>query len=135
MSIKMNIKMNISVKSSLIKSIDGKIKYKTFESDGREHYHLGLWIDGREEELNEIYKVEYELHPTFKKPIRSSNNRKNKFSITFWTWGTFDILVKIYKWSGEIEKLDYYMDYKLPKDDGETYIDVSRRDYRNSMKI
>ena len=75
--------MGIQIKQNVIKSTDGRIKFKKFTQAGHEHYHLGVWIDDDERELDQIAFVEYELHPTFSNPVRKSANRRNNFSITF----------------------------------------------------
>jgi transcription initiation factor IIF auxiliary subunit len=115
--------MTILIKHNVIKSIDGKVKYKTFKDGGKEQFHLGVWVDGTERELDSISKVEYKLHPSFRKQIRSSENRNNNFSITFWTWGYFEIEVTIYYSSGESKTLRHYLEYELPEK-AEDYIKV-----------
>ncbi|VUD41973.1 hypothetical protein TDB9533_00598 [Thalassocella blandensis] len=106
--------MSVSVKHNVIKSIEGKVKYKIFKEGGKEQFHLGVWIDGNERELDTITKVEYKLHESFKNQIRTSENRKNSFSITFWTWGYFNIKVTIHFANGETKFIDHYLEYELP---------------------
>jgi len=86
---------------------------------GKKHFHLGVWVDASQRELDEIEFVEYTLHPTFKKTNRHSRNRPNNFSITFWTWGVFNIKIAIHLHSGEIVNMDYYLEYELPSDNSE----------------
>ena len=117
--------MPIVIKQNVIKSTDGRIKYKKFNKGGREHYHLGVWIDDDDRKLDQINYVEYKLHSTFKNPVRKSSNRRNNFSITFWTWGMFQIEVIVHKHSGEVEKYTHDLSYTLPADDGNNYVDVS----------
>ena len=113
--------MTLVAKQNVIQTIDGKIKYRVPSEGGRERYHIGVWIDGPDEELDTIQKVEYRLHPSFNKPLRSSGNRKNNFSITFWTWGTFEIEVLVHKINGPTESFVHDMHFELPPDDGHTY--------------
>jgi transcription initiation factor IIF auxiliary subunit len=114
--------MSLSFDRQVIKDPKGRIKYKLFSRKGREHYHIGIWLDGEETELDQVEKIEYELHQTFKNPLRSSSNRDNKFSITIWTWGQFNIRATIYYKNGETEERQFYLDYDLPPDDGENYV-------------
>ena len=116
--------MNLNIKQNVIRSVDGRIKFKKFSKTGREHYHLGVWVDGSERDLDQIDYVEYELHPTFTNRLRKSKNRKNNFSVTFWTWGMFDIEVRVHTHSGEAETFTHRLEYSLPEDDGSTYIEV-----------
>lgn len=115
--------MPYTIKSNVIRNIDGKIKYKQFKEKGKKHFHLGVWVDASERELDEIEFVEYELHPTFQKKKRSSRNRPNNFSITFWTWGMFNINVSIKLHSGEVVSIGYYLEYSLPSERSE-YVQV-----------
>lgn len=114
--------MSLSFKQQVIKDPQGKIKYKLFRAGGREHYRLGVWLDGSDDELDKIERVEYLLDPTFKRPNRSSSNRGNKFSITFWTWGMFTIRATIYYKGGTTEERQHLLSYELPVDNGENYV-------------
>jgi transcription initiation factor IIF auxiliary subunit len=106
--------MSYLIKSNVIRSVEGKVKYKQLNENGKKHFHLGVWIEAPERELDEVEFVEYSLHPTFKKQKRVSRNRPNNFSITFWTWGMFNIDVTIHLHSGEIINKNYYLEYDLP---------------------
>jgi transcription initiation factor IIF auxiliary subunit len=120
----MKKEMGLAVKQNVIRSVDGRIKYKKFSDAGREHYHLGVWLDGEDRVLDEIDYVEYELHPSFKNRVRKSSNRKNSFSATFWTWGMFDIEVRVHYFSGDVDTLTHALEFSLPADDGTTYVAV-----------
>ncbi|MCP4486089.1 MAG: hypothetical protein GY820_02030 [Gammaproteobacteria bacterium] len=115
--------MSYKIKSNVIRSVDGKVKYKQIKEKGRKHFHLGVWVDAFERELDEIEYVEYKLHPSFRKQTRKSSNRPNDFSVTFWTWGMFNIEVSIYFHSGEMKKIDCHLKYSLPDDHSE-YVKV-----------
>src|SRR5882757_10425679 len=106
--------MSLEVESQVIRNPEGKVKFWVPSSKGRRHYHLGVWINGTDEELNRISYVEYLLHETFNKPLRRSENRENKFSVTFWTWGMFSIRVTIHFRDGSQKIINYYLSYQLP---------------------
>lgn len=116
--------MAFSVERQVIKNPEGKIKFWKPSENGREHFHVGIWIEGSDKELDSVDHVEYTLHPSFKRPMRSSSSRNNKFSITIWTWGMFMIDVAIFMKNGETHNIQYYLSYELPSDDGSNYIAV-----------
>tara|TARA_R100001377_G_scaffold85109_1_gene70323 strand:- start:584 stop:940 length:357 start_codon:yes stop_codon:yes gene_type:complete len=116
--------MTFSIHRQLIKTPQGKIKYWRPKEVGREHYHVGIWVEASEDELDTLEFVEYKLHASFKKPNRISRARGNKFSITVWTWGMFSIEVILHFKNGEIKQIPYYLSYDLPADNGENYTEV-----------
>ena len=90
----------------------------------REHFHIGIWIDGDPSDLNQVEKVEYLLHPSFRRMFRLSRNRESKFRVTIWTWGLFEIRIIIFMLDGSKLEINYFLDYELPPDDGSNYIQV-----------
>ncbi len=116
--------MKYTINRQLICNPEGKIKYKKFSSSGKEHYHLGIWVEANSEDLDRIEQVTYTLHPSFKRQERVSTNRKNKFSITIWTWGMFDISVAIELKDGSTEQIDFFLSFQLPEDDSQNYIKI-----------
>lgn len=116
--------MTLAIKQQIVKNPAGKIKYWKPNPSGREHFHIGIWLDGDSTELDKVLRVDYRLHQSFKKPNRSSSNRSNKFSITIWTWGMFTIDVEVHRRDGSVERMQYYLSYDLPPDDGTNYVAV-----------
>lgn len=117
--------MTLKLNSTIIRNPEKRIKFKTFRDGGKEHFHIGVWVEGDDQELDEIESVQYKLHPSFKKQVRESLARSNNFSITFWTYGMFNIEVTVVKTDGINETMNYYLEYELPDDDGTNYVDVS----------
>jgi len=115
--------MPYKVMNNVIRNVDGKIKYKQPNENGRKHFHLGVWVEATDRELDEVEYVEYKLHPSFKNQFRKSSNRPNNFSVTFWTWGRFTIVVSIHLHSGETKIIDHNLEYSLPSDRAE-YVEV-----------
>lgn len=68
-----------------------------FRLNGKNHYQVFLGIKSTEFDpaLSHVSYVEYELHPTFKQPIRISKNAHNNFEIEIMTWGTFVVKYKV----------------------------------------
>lgn len=117
--------MDLVFKNQIIKyKKTDKIKYIQRRESGQRHYHIGVWIEGTEDDLKKISKVEYLLHPTFKKPLRSSENRENGFGITFWTYGWFLIEAKIYLLDGSHIEKKYSLEFSLPKFSDDAFVKV-----------
>jgi transcription initiation factor IIF auxiliary subunit len=58
-------------------------------------WEWSVWIDGPDEELDEVEEVTYKLHPTFTKPVRCSTDRKSKFKLKTAGWGVFPVPSRI----------------------------------------
>jgi len=114
----------MKVNHEVVKSFDGRIKFRRFSAGGRDHYNLAVWIDGAASELDAIEKVDYMLHPSFSTPIRTSRERKSGFAISIWTWGIFNIEVTVHFKDGSKKVIDHYLTYELPADTGSNYLDV-----------
>ena len=112
--------------NNVIRNSGKKIKFKQFTEEGYEHFHIGVWVESDPPRAAyHIKKVVYQLHPTFKKRNRESRNRRNDFSITFWSWGTFKIRAEVHMMDGSVTEIFHDLEYDLPHDDGSNYIDVS----------
>ncbi len=72
--------------------------YKVVQSskyEGDDWWEWSLWIEAFEKELNKIDNVIYNLHFTFKDPVRVIKTRSNKFKLDSSGWGIFTIYVRI----------------------------------------
>lgn len=65
-----------------------------FDYKGNDWWEWSVWIDGTEPELDEISQVEYTLHPTFPKPVRTITDRPSKFRLKTAGWGVFTVYAK-----------------------------------------
>ena len=111
-------------RNELVKTPSGKIKFRRYRDGGHERYHVWLWLDEDDRILDRVESVEYELHPTFKNRIRGSASRSNKFSITFWAWGEFDVAIRVHMRDGSIREATHSLHFELPADTGDNYADV-----------
>ncbi|WP_299693796.1 pYEATS domain-containing protein [uncultured Tateyamaria sp.] len=118
--------MALRLKNSLIKDRAGRTKYKVLRAGGKRHFHVGVWLDAdNPRELEAIAGVKYRLHHTFANAERQSRNRGNDFSITFWTWGAFEIRARaLYADGTEADITPYTLQFS--DDDFADLIDVSR---------
>lgn len=111
--------MTYKIKSTVIRNPAGKVKYKLAANEQTRLYHIGTWLDATEDELNEVMEVKYRLHETFSRRDRSSRNRANDFSITYWAWGAFDIEVELVLRDGTKKSFAQKLEIELPYQDAE----------------
>jgi hypothetical protein len=83
--------MPITIKSERIKGSPVKI----YTDGGKLYYNVVIYLNGTNEDLDDIVFVEYELHPTFKNRIKTSSDRDSNFSIEIWTYGFFNVKATI----------------------------------------
>ncbi|WP_353776961.1 pYEATS domain-containing protein [Winogradskyella sp. 3972H.M.0a.05] len=94
----------------LITILNTKFKPIHFRLSGKAHYQIFLSIESTgNNSLNDVKRVEYYLHPSFKKRLRSSVNRSNNFRIEIKAWGVFDVKVTIFKNDGTKEEFTQSM--------------------------
>lgn len=119
--------MSYRLKNSIIRDPRGRIKFLKKRDGGYEHYHVGVWLEAdSEREMDRVAMVEYELHPTFRERLRTSANRANDFSITFWSWGTFVIRASLHLVDQSSPQIvEHQLEYDLPADDGTNYVEVT----------
>lgn len=119
--------MSFKMRNSVIRDPKGRVKFKRLSATGGDHYHIGVWVEAEDSALmDRVTHVDYTLHPSFPKPDRRSENRRNDFSITFWAWGVFEVTARIFV-EGETapRTITHMLDIKLPADTGDNYVDVT----------
>jgi tetratricopeptide (TPR) repeat protein len=70
-------------------------------NDKKGWYNWEIYLDAPKSVLSSIDDVEYNLHPSFKDPIRRINDPKNGFVLKSNGWGEFKVKVKIKLKNGE----------------------------------
>jgi peptidoglycan hydrolase-like protein with peptidoglycan-binding domain len=80
--------------------------------EGDDWWKWSIWIDAPADELAQIDKVVWHLHPTFPEPVRTTRNRDDKFRLETSGWGTFTVRAEVWKGGEPIAlkhelKLDY----------------------------
>ena len=79
-----------------IQTIKKEEKPIRFRSEGKLHWKIGIRLEGKDDDLDKISFVEYELHPTFKQRIRHSRDRDTNFEIEIRTYGYFKIKATLF---------------------------------------
>ena len=59
-----------------------------------DYWKWSVWLEGAPEELDDVERVVYILHPTFHDPVREVRDRATKFRLDTAGWGTFTIRAK-----------------------------------------
>ncbi len=75
------------------------------------HWKWSVWLDGTSDELDKIQSVIYQLHSTFKNPIREISDRQSGFRIDSAGWGQFMIYITIKYHDGNEEKRKHWLQF------------------------
>ncbi len=85
---------------------------------GDERWDWSVWIEGSDEELDQIAYVAWQLHPTFPDPLRFSTDRSDGFRLETNGWGTFTVQATLNGHDGEtISQLEHYLEFEAPEKD------------------
>ncbi|MGA1873660.1 MAG: pYEATS domain-containing protein [Thermoplasmatota archaeon] len=85
-----------------------------FPNSSKTYYYVRLFIEAPSlHDLERIKFVIYQLHPTFRQPKRMSKDRGNNFEIKIWTWGYFEVKVKLYMTDDSVEQIEGYVRYDV----------------------
>jgi transcription initiation factor IIF auxiliary subunit len=84
--------------------------------EGDDWWKWAVWIEGSDDDLDQVEYVEWTLHPTFSKPIRKVRNRDQRFRLETGGWGTFEIGARVQAKDGNALHLRH--DLKLYYPDG-----------------
>jgi len=87
-----------------------------------------VWLDGPEDELDNVEYVEYILHSTFQNPVEKVFDRDSHFRLQARGWGEFSIKVRVYLDDDEVIKLEHWLELDdiAPTKGVENYISSSR---------
>jgi transcription initiation factor IIF auxiliary subunit len=76
---------------------------------GKDRWKWSVWVDGKQESIEEIDRVEYILHPTFPDPVRLVTNRASNFKLESKGWGEFMIHANVLTKSGRTLRLNHWL--------------------------
>jgi transcription initiation factor IIF auxiliary subunit len=83
--------------------------------EGKQWWKWSLWIEGTDEDLDQIESVIYSLHPTFPEPLRTVTDRASKFQLRCAGWGTFIIPIEVRLKDGQALQLEHELQFTLPE--------------------
>jgi transcription initiation factor IIF auxiliary subunit len=87
-----------------------------YEYKGKEYWEWWVWVDGPEQDLDQIEYVEYTLHPTFPRPVRRITDRSSKFRLKTAGWGVFTIYAKVGHKNKRQTMLEHFLQLSYPDD-------------------
>jgi transcription initiation factor IIF auxiliary subunit len=64
-------------------------------------YDWQVSLANSDQPLDQIREVEYLLHPTFPKRVRSTTDAADHFALKSGGWGEFDIIARVYYRDGD----------------------------------
>lgn len=79
---------------------------------GQQYYRWKVFVDEPDATLDEIDRVEYSLHPTFRQPHQVRTNREDKFALETAGWGEFTMMIDVKFRDGKTEKVPYWLDLR-----------------------
>jgi len=85
-----------------------------FKYQGEDFWDWWIWIEGSQEELDQIDRVIYILHPTFPNPVREVKDRSTKFRMKTAGWGVFLIRATVKHQNGRETSLTHYLKLEYP---------------------
>ena len=77
------------------------------EYQGDDWWSWSVWVNGSEDQLDKVAKVEYTLHRTFRQPVRTIETRSNKFRLSTEGWGGFPLYARVFRKDGVFLKLQH----------------------------
>lgn len=73
------------------------VRDSSLDRGGQQYYRLRIAVEADEPEvIEDVEKVVYHLHPTFRDPDRTSTDRQSGFEIGTAAWGEFNMTAEIF---------------------------------------
>jgi transcription initiation factor IIF auxiliary subunit len=92
-------------------------KYKIkqdYTYEGNDWWQWSVWLDAKDEYLDQIESVTYTLHSSFHNPVRKITTRENKFKLESDGWGTFTIYILLELKNKDKIKLEHELELEYP---------------------
>jgi transcription initiation factor IIF auxiliary subunit len=88
--------------------------------EGDDWWKWAVWVEGSDDDLDQVEHVEWTLHPTFPNPIRKCRDRADKFRLETGGWGVFPIRARVQMKDGNSIRLSHHLQLHYP-DGKETF--------------
>jgi hypothetical protein len=76
---------------------------------GKDRWKWSVWIEAKQESIEQIDRVEYVLHPTFPNPVRVVTNHASNFRLESKGWGEFMIHANVITKRGRTVRLNHWL--------------------------
>jgi hypothetical protein len=86
---------------------------------GTDRWKWSVWVDGKQESIEQVDRVEYILHPTFPDPVRLVTDRASNFKLNSKGWGEFMIHANVVTKTGRTLRLNHWLKLSGGKSLGE----------------
>ena len=81
---------------------------------GDDYWNWSAWIEGDEDELDQIDHVVYILHRTFPNSVRTVSDRTTKFRLKTGGWGAFTLIADVVSKKGTTTRLTHELVLEYP---------------------
>jgi transcription initiation factor IIF auxiliary subunit len=88
-----------------------KIK-QTEKYEGQDWWNWSVWIDGND--VANVAKVTWKLHPTFPQPEREISDASTKFRLDSAGWGAFVVKADVLLKNGTKQELEHELELHYP---------------------
>jgi transcription initiation factor IIF auxiliary subunit len=72
-------------------------------------WEWSVWLEGPAEEMAEIAKVVYTLHPSFVEPVQEIKTRGNGFKLDSMGWGEFELHLALHFKDGKVRNRKHWL--------------------------
>ena len=72
-------------------------------------WEWSVWLEGTAEELADISKVVYTLHPSFVDPVHEIKTRSNGFKLKSMGWGEFELHLALHFKDGKVRNRKHWV--------------------------
>lgn len=72
-------------------------------------YDWCVFVEGEKSTLDRIANVRYKVHPTFRNPIRTTDDRNHRFALFTNGWGEFRLSITVTLADGTTEDTSYWL--------------------------
>ncbi len=108
--------MEIS-KMIINKSKDDYRIEQAYKYRGDDYWDWWVWVEASDANLDKISNVIYNLHYTFKIPVRKIDTRENKFRLKTSGWGVFTIYIRLNFKDDSVLDLEHDLELYYPSDE------------------
>ena len=85
-----------------------------YEYRGNDYWDWWIWIESDDDNLDKIDNVIYNLHYTFRQPVRIIKTREDKFKLKTSGWGTFTIYARLNFKDNSVLELEHELELSYP---------------------